>query len=91
MRMLNPDGSISIMDLSYREAQRICKMLGLRATGKHDDLEERLYDYEEERGITLKVFVYTIVKPPVALSQPNEQSNSTKEYSYKVLEIENKK
>ena len=34
MRMLNPDGSISIMDLTYHEAQRICKMLGLRATGK---------------------------------------------------------
>ena len=84
MRMLNPDGSISIMDLSYREAQRICKMLGLRATGKYEDLEERLYDYEEERGITLKIYIYTIVKP-------NEQSNSAKEYSYKVLEIENKK
>ena len=84
MRMLNPDGSISIMDLSYREAQRICKMLGLRAVGKHEDLEERLYDYEEEKNITLKIFMYTIVKP-------NEQSKSTNEYSYKVLEIENKK
>ena len=84
MRMLNPDGSCSIVDLSYREAQRICKMLGLRATGKHEDLEKRLYDYEEDRGITLKVFVYIIIKP-------NEQCSSNKEYSYKVLEIENKK
>lgn len=84
MRMLNADGSISLMDLTYREIQRVCRMLGLKATGKHEDLEERLYDYEEERGITLKVFVYTIVKP-------NEPSLKTKEYSYKVLEIENKK
>ena len=58
-------------------------MLNLRATGKHEDLEERLYDYEEETNITLKIFMYTIIKP-------NEQSISTKEYSYKVLEIENK-
>ena len=80
MRMLNADGSISLMDLSYREAQRICKMLGLRATGKHEDLEERLYDCEQKRDITLKVFVYTIVKS-------NEQSINNKEYSYKVLEV----
>ena len=82
MRMLNPDGTVSIYDLSYCEAQRICKMLGLCATGKHEDLEERLYGYEESKNITLEVFIYTIVKP-------NEASLNNKEYSYKVLEVEN--
>ena len=82
MRMLNPDGSISIMDLTYHEAQRICKMLGLRATGKSDDLVERLYDYEAQKNITLKIFICTIISP-------NEQSLNNKEYSYKVLEVSN--
>ena len=79
--MFNPDGSCPIDELTYREAQRICKMLSLKAVGRRQVLEDRLSDYEDEKGIRLKIYIYTIVgdgTPP-----------SKKDYSYKVLEVEN--
>ncbi len=79
--MFNPDGSINIDKLTYREAQRICKTLGLRAVGRRQILEDRLSDYEDEKGIRLKIFIYTIVG--------NGNPPSNKEYSYKVMEIKN--
>ena len=81
MRMLNSDGSIDVQDMTYRELQRICKMLGLRAIGRRQVLEDRLNNYEDKKDIRLKIFIYTIVgdgNPP-----------SKKEYSYKVLEVKN--
>ena len=82
-RMFNPDGSCPIDELTYREAQRICKMLGLLAKGRRQVLEDRLSDYEDEKSIRLKIFIYTIVGS-------NGNPPSGQEYSYKVLEIENK-
>ena len=82
-RMFNPDGSCPIDELTYYEAQRICKMLGLSAVGRRQILEDRLGDYEDEKSIRLKIFIYTIVGS-------NSNPSSKKEYSYKVLEVENK-
>ena len=82
MRMFNPDGSCPLDELTYREAQRICKTLGLRAIGRRQVLEDRLSDYEDEKDIRLKIFIYTIVG-----SNGNPPTN--KEYSYKVMEIRN--
>ena len=81
-RMFNPDGRCSLDELTYCEAQRICKMLGLRAVGRRQILEDRLNDYEDEKSIRLKIFIYTIVG-----SKGNPPSK--KEYSYKVLEVKN--
>lgn len=79
MRMLNSDGSIDVQDLTYKEIQRVCKMLGLRATGTRSMLVDSLDSYEDEKGIWLKIFIYTIVN-----------RSSEKEFACKVLEIENK-
>ena len=80
-RMFNPDGSCPLDELTYREAQRICKILGLRAIGRRQVLENRLSDYEDEKDIRLKIYIHTIVG--------NENPPSDKEYSYKVLEVAN--
>ena len=82
-RMFNPDGSCSLDELTYREAQHVCKMLGLRAVGRRQVLEDRLTDYEDEKNIRLKVFLYMTVSP-------DGKYLTSKKYSYKVLEIENK-
>ena len=75
-RMFSPDGSCPINELTYREAQRICKMLGLLAVGRRQVLEDRLSNYEYEKDIRLKIFIYTIV------NRSNE-----KEFACKVLEV----
>ncbi|MEM8718996.1 MAG: SAP domain-containing protein [Cyanobacteria bacterium P01_G01_bin.39] len=80
-RMFNPDGSCPIDELTYREAQGICKMLGLKAIGRRKVLEDRLNDYEDEKDIRLKIYIHTIVG--------NGNPPSNKEYSYKVMEIAN--
>ena len=77
--MFNPDGSCPIDELTYREAQRICKMLDLKAIGRRQVLEDRLSDYEDKKDIRLKIFIHTIVG--------NGNPPSNKEYSYKVLEV----
>ena len=79
-RMFSPDGSCPIDELTYREAQRICKMLGLRAVGRRQVLEDRLSDYEEEKGIWLKIFLYMTVSP-------DGKYLTSKKYSYKILEV----
>ena len=81
-RMFNPDGSCSLDELTYREAQRICKLLKLPAKGRRQVLEDRLNNYENEKGIRLKIFIHTIVGL-------NGNPPSKKEYSYKVLEVKN--
>lgn len=80
-RMFKPDGSCPIDELTYREAQRICKMLNLKAIGRRQVLEDRLNNYEDKKDIRLKIFIHTIVG--------NGNSPSNKEYSYKVLEVAN--
>ena len=44
-RMFNPDGSCPLDELTYREAQRMCKLLGLPAVGRRQVLENQLSDY----------------------------------------------
>ena len=78
MRILNGDGSCDMQDLTYREIQRVCKMLSLPATGTKSMLIDSLDSYEDEKGIWLKVFIYTIV------NRSNE-----KEFACKILEVSN--
>ena len=78
-RMFNSDGSCDVQDLTYREIQIACKMLGLRAIGTRSVLVDRLDNYEEEKGVWLKIFIYTII----------DRSND-KEYSIEIKEIEPK-
>ena len=75
-RMFSPDGSCPIDELTYCEAQRICKMLGISALGRRQVLEDRLSNYEDEKNIRLKIFIYTIVN-----------RSSKKEFACKVLEV----
>ena len=75
-RMFNSDGSCDVQDLTYREIQIACKMLGLRAVGTRSVLVNRLDNYEEEKAIALKIFIYTIVN-----------RSSDKEYSIEIKEV----
>lgn len=54
--MYNPDGSIPLDDLTYRQLQVLCKEYGVKATGRHNVLVERLEDYEIENDTRLKVY-----------------------------------
>lgn len=44
-RMFNPDGSCPIDELEYKELQRICKMLDLKAIGKRQVLEDLCFTH----------------------------------------------
>ena len=67
-----------LQDLTYREIQRVCKMLGLPAVGTRSILINNLEEYEDKKGIWLKIFIYTIVN-----------RSSEKEFACKILEVSN--
>ena len=84
-RMFSPDGSCPIDELTYKEAQKVCKMLGLSAVGRRQVLEDRLSEYEDEKGIRLKIFIYTIINRSSVAPQLTPKAGD-KEFAIKVLE-----